>query len=231
MKKTITRGNVYLVTDGNTEQPMLIISNHEANKHSPVLIGIPIERHLSCNEKYSVSIGTHKKRTQYAMCHKIMHIDRSRIGEIIYRANRTSMKRIEDKLVEVLALNDNTCKQNELRGRIAYSYLTGQGSEQTGMRPVVIVSNENINQDSDVPNVICVCGTSRLSKTPLPTHICVEKEVGVFKEDTLLLCEQIGSVKKKKLILTDKYVHSMLDINKATKIALGINRHPQKTTD
>lgn len=228
MNQTIVRGGVYLVASGNAEQPMLIISNHKANKYSPVLIGVSIDRLTSCDEAYGVAVGTYKNRTQYAMCHRIMHIDRSRIGRLIYRIKHTSLKCVESKLIETLDLNNNDCGQGGLRGRIACSSLTGQGSEQTGRRPVVIVSNEKLNQDPDIVNVICVCGTARLSKTPLPTHIYIGKDNGGLAENTLLLCEQVGNIKKNRLTITDNYIRSMAEINAAIKIAIGIEGRSQE---
>ena len=71
------------------------------------------------------------------------------------------------------------------------------GSEQGGIRPVVIVQNDRGNRCS--PTVICAAMTSRLGKNDLPTHVWVSARDSGLRSDSLVLCEQIRTIEKKRL--------------------------------
>ena len=87
---------------------------------------------------------------------------------------------------------------NVRRGDIYYADLSPVvGSEQGGLRPVLIVQNDVGNRHS--PTVIAAAITSRMSKTKLPTHIDVyANKVGLAK-DSVILLEQIRTIDKKRL--------------------------------
>ena len=90
------------------------------------------------------------------------------------------------------------------RGDIYYADLSPVvGSEQGGMRPVLIVQNDVGNRYS--PTVIAAAITSRMGKTKLPTHIdvahsCIERqgEKGLAR-DSVILLEQIRTLDKRRL--------------------------------
>ena len=71
------------------------------------------------------------------------------------------------------------------------------GSEQGGVRPVVVVQNDRGNRFS--PTVICAAMTSRLSKNDLPTHVWVSAKDSGLKCDSLVLCEQLRTLEKRRL--------------------------------
>ena len=71
------------------------------------------------------------------------------------------------------------------------------GSEQGGVRPVVIVQNNRGNHFS--PTVICAAMTSRVSKSDLPTHVWVSARDSGLHRDSLVLCEQIRTLEKSRL--------------------------------
>ncbi|MBE6637835.1 MAG: type II toxin-antitoxin system PemK/MazF family toxin [Ruminococcaceae bacterium] len=90
------------------------------------------------------------------------------------------------------------------RGDIYYADLSPVvGSEQGGLRPVLIVQNDVGNRYS--PTVIAAAITSRMSKTKLPTHIdvtrnSIEKEDGQgLAKDSVILLEQIRTLDKRRL--------------------------------
>ena len=87
---------------------------------------------------------------------------------------------------------------NIRRGDIYYADLSPViGSEQGGLRPVLIVQNDMGNKHS--PTVIAAAITSRVSKTKLPTHIDIMgAHVGLAK-DSVILLEQIRTIDKKRL--------------------------------
>ena len=83
------------------------------------------------------------------------------------------------------------------RGDIFYADLSPVvGSEQGGLRPVVIVQNDVGNKYS--PTVIAAAVTSQVSKAKLPTHIEVSAGCGLEK-DSVILAEQIRTLDKKRL--------------------------------
>jgi len=83
------------------------------------------------------------------------------------------------------------------RGDIYYADLSPVvGSEQGGLRPVVIVQNDVGNRYS--PTVIAAAVTSQVSKAKLPTHIEIHAGNGLDK-DSVILAEQIRTLDKKRL--------------------------------
>ena len=72
-----------------------------------------------------------------------------------------------------------------------------QGSEQGGIRPVLVIQNDRGNRFS--PTVICAAMTSRVGKSDLPTHAWVSARDSGLKCDSLVLCEQIRTLEKRRL--------------------------------
>ena len=84
------------------------------------------------------------------------------------------------------------------RGEIYYADLSPVvGSEQGGMRPVLIVQNDTGNRHS--PTVIAAAITSRLDKAKLPTHILVRARSVGLNRDSIILLEQIRTLDKSRL--------------------------------
>ena len=112
---------------------------------------------------------------------------------------------------------------NVRRGDIYYADLSPViGSEQGGLRPVLIIQNDIGNRYS--PTVIAAAITSRMSKTRLPTHIDIyADEVGLAK-DSVILLEQIRTLDKRRL--KEKMGHlderTMDHVNTAIAISFGL---------
>ncbi len=84
------------------------------------------------------------------------------------------------------------------RGEIYYADLSPVvGSEQGGLRPVLIVQNDIGNKYS--PTVIAAAITSRLTKSDLPTHITVGAGTCGLSRDSIVLLEQIRTLDKRRL--------------------------------
>lgn len=108
------------------------------------------------------------------------------------------------------------------RGSIFYFDLeTGVGSEQNGLRPVMIVQNDKGNTYS--PTVIVVPITSKPKKFYLPTHVYIGKQFGL-PEDSMLLAEHIRTVDRKRLLGFIGIANSefMSKVDKALEISLGL---------
>ena len=84
------------------------------------------------------------------------------------------------------------------RGDIYYADLSPVvGSEQGGMRPVLIVQNDTGNKHS--PTVIAAAITSQIGKARLPTHIELEARSFGLTKDSVVLLEQIRTIDKRRL--------------------------------
>jgi len=110
------------------------------------------------------------------------------------------------------------------RGDIFYADLSPVvGSEQGGVRPVLIVQNDMGNRYS--PTVICAAITSQINKAKLPTHIELDTEISALLMDSVVLLEQLRTIDKKrlreKICRIDESL--MRRINKALLISVGLN--------
>jgi len=84
------------------------------------------------------------------------------------------------------------------RGEVFYADLSPVvGSEQGGIRPVLIVQNDIGNRHS--PTVIAAAITSKLDKTRLPTHIGIRADDTGLARDSIVLLEQIRTLDKHRL--------------------------------
>ena len=84
------------------------------------------------------------------------------------------------------------------RGEIYYADLSPVvGSEQGGVRPVLIVQNDVGNKYS--PTVIAAAITSQLNKAKMPTHIEIDAQAYGLAKDSVILLEQIRTIDKKRL--------------------------------
>ena len=84
------------------------------------------------------------------------------------------------------------------RGDIYYADLSPVvGSEQGGVRPVLIVQNDTGNRHS--PTVIAAAITSQLGKAKLPTHIALAAQGSGLPRDSVILLEQIRTIDKQRL--------------------------------
>ncbi|MBP0973014.1 MAG: type II toxin-antitoxin system PemK/MazF family toxin [Oscillospiraceae bacterium] len=109
------------------------------------------------------------------------------------------------------------------RGDIYYADLSPVvGSEQGGIRPVLIVQNDVGNRHS--PTVIAAAITSRLDKAKLPTHISLDAATCGLQKDSIVLLEQIRTIDKRRL--KDKMGSidrdSMTKVDNALSISFGL---------
>ncbi len=106
------------------------------------------------------------------------------------------------------------------RGDIYYADLRPVvGSEQGGVRPVLIVQNDVGNRHS--PTIICAAITSKMNKAKLPTHI--ELNAGKYNivKDSVILLEQLRTIDKKRL--KDKVCHLDEDIMRQVNHGLMVS--------
>lgn len=120
------------------------------------------------------------------------------------------------------------------RGDIYYADLSPVvGSEQGGMRPVLIIQNDVGNRYS--PTVIAAAITSRMGKTKLPTHIDVYADRAGLSRDSVVLLEQLRTLDKRRLKekLGRLDEDMMREIDNAIAVSLGLLPHgarlPERT--
>jgi len=109
------------------------------------------------------------------------------------------------------------------RGDIFYADLRPVvGSEQGGIRPVLIIQNDVGNKHS--PTVICAAITSKMNKAKLPTHIEIDAATYAIVKDSVILLEQLRTIDKKRL--KDKVCHLdqdvLVKVNQALCVSLEL---------
>ena len=109
------------------------------------------------------------------------------------------------------------------RGDVYYADLRPVvGSEQGGIRPVLIIQNNVGNRHS--PTVICAAITSQMHKAKLPTHVELNCDKCDLAKDSVVLLEQLRTIDKKRL--KDKVCHLdnqiLVKIDKALEISLEL---------
>ncbi|MCI8670253.1 MAG: type II toxin-antitoxin system PemK/MazF family toxin [Lachnospiraceae bacterium] len=110
------------------------------------------------------------------------------------------------------------------RGDVFYADLRPViGSEQGGIRPVLIIQNDMGNKHS--PTVICAAITSKMNKAKLPTHVELDSSKYEMVKDSVILLEQLRTIDKKRL--KDKVCHLDAEIlskvDRALLISLELN--------
>lgn len=110
------------------------------------------------------------------------------------------------------------------RGDIFYADLSPViGSEQGGIRPVLVVQNDVGNKFS--PTVICAAITSKINKAKLPTHVEIDAAEYELVKNSVILLEQIRTIDKRRL--KEKICHLdeqlMTQVDKGIKISFALN--------
>ena len=115
------------------------------------------------------------------------------------------------------------------RGDIYYADLRPVvGSEQGGVRPVLIIQNDMGNRYS--PTVICAATTSKMNKAKLPTHIALDSENYGIVKDSVILLEQVRTIDKSRL--KEKVCHLdeavLKKINRALEVSLALDTYDKQ---
>ncbi|GAA6492084.1 MAG TPA: type II toxin-antitoxin system PemK/MazF family toxin [Candidatus Bariatricus faecipullorum] len=110
------------------------------------------------------------------------------------------------------------------RGDIFYADLSPVvGSEQGGIRPVLIIQNDTGNRHS--PTVIVAAVTSKMNKAKLPTHVEIDSRRYHIVRDSVILLEQIRTIDKRRL--RDMVCHVdrelMRKVDEALRISLAFH--------
>ena len=111
------------------------------------------------------------------------------------------------------------------RGDMFYADLSPVvGSEQGGIRPVLIIQNDTGNKYS--PSVIAAAITSQTGKNKLPTHIEIGSDNNGLKSDSVVLTEQIRTIDKSRLKEKIGHINDnvvMSRVNDAIGISFGLD--------
>lgn len=109
------------------------------------------------------------------------------------------------------------------RGDVFYADLNPVvGSEQGGVRPVLVIQNDIGNKYS--PTVIVAAITSKIDKAKLPTHVAIDSKQYSLEKDSVILLEQIRTIDKKRLQrqITHLDKDIVKDVNQALEISVGL---------
>ena len=109
------------------------------------------------------------------------------------------------------------------RGDIFYADLNPvTGSEQGGVRPVLIVQNDIGNRFS--PTVIAAAITSQQTKSNMPTHINLPSDACGLQKDSMVLCEQVRTIDKNRLReCVGTAPEGLMDqVNQAISVSFGL---------
>ena len=110
------------------------------------------------------------------------------------------------------------------RGDIFYADLRPVvGSEQGGIRPVIVLQNDAVNKYS--PTIICAAITSKMNKAKLPTHVEIDAGKYQIVKNSVVLLEQIRTIDKQRL--KDMVCHVdkklMTKVDEALRISLELH--------
>ncbi|MDK2808815.1 MAG: mRNA interferase MazF [Clostridiales bacterium] len=116
------------------------------------------------------------------------------------------------------------------RGDIFYADLRPViGSEQGGIRPILIIQNDMGNRHS--PTVICAAITSKMNKAKLPTHVEITANRYAMVKDSVILLEQVRTIDKSRL--KERICHLDQDIickiDQALLVSLALDTKKQLT--
>lgn len=109
------------------------------------------------------------------------------------------------------------------RGDIYYADLRPVvGSEQGGVRPVLIIQNDVGNKHS--PTVICAAITSKMNKAKLPTHVELNTRRCAMVKDSVILLEQLRTIDKQRLKERICHIDDELleQVNQALRVSLEL---------
>lgn len=110
------------------------------------------------------------------------------------------------------------------RGDVFLVQLSGKGSEQSGLRPMIIVSNEVCCKYSPVLTAVPL--TSKMMKKSLPTHVILAASQYPVEKDSIVLCEQIITIDKSRIVGSEPLFRlnelEMIRLNRAMSIQLGL---------
>ncbi|WP_288544397.1 type II toxin-antitoxin system PemK/MazF family toxin [uncultured Clostridium sp.] len=110
------------------------------------------------------------------------------------------------------------------RGDIYYADLRPViGSEQGGVRPVLVIQNDIGNKHS--PTVICAAITSKMNKAKLPTHVELNTRRCAMVKDSVILLEQLRTIDKQRLKEKICHIDGVLlqEVDRALKVSLELD--------
>lgn len=110
-------------------------------------------------------------------------------------------------------------KDKVYRGEVYYAELSpATGSEQGGIRPVLVVQNDVGNRHA--PTTIVIPLTTKFGKHKLPTHVFLQ--IDGLRCESIALCEQVRTISKLRLRQKVGAVTDMTEVNTALAISLGL---------
>ena len=143
------------------------------------------------------------------------------VNTFVTKISRTELRFLTYNAIGSRSVFKRGKVMNVKRGELYYADLSPVvGSEQGGIRPVLVVQNDVGNKYS--PTIIAAAVTSKINKAKLPTHIELPSAYGLAK-DSVILLEQIRTLDKRRLKerIGELPPATMVRVNRAILISLG----------
>lgn len=105
---------------------------------------------------------------------------------------------------------------------VLYDFNPRAGTEQAGIRPAIILQIDRANEVS--PHTIIAPFTTKIRSALLPSHVLIQEGEGGLSQDSVILCEQIRVVDKRRIIKVLGHLDDsrMSEIAKALSVILGL---------
>ena len=96
------------------------------------------------------------------------------------------------------------------------------GTEQAGIRPALVIQIDRANVTS--PHTIIIAFTTKIKETILPSHVKIPAGIGGLTQDSILLCEQIRVIDKRRLVrrIGNIEEENLRKVGAALKLILGL---------
>lgn len=219
MEVTVMVGGGFVLSKSNTKRIMISLPQHLLQEVDGVIQKEKSNRSEFIRQAMHLYLKERKKRT----IRETMQKGYMEMAKINLKMASEAFGAEEEADHTLVRLVSGVWPVIVKRGDVFFADLSPVvGSEQGGVRPVLVIQNDIGNRFS--PTVIVAAITAQIQKAKLPTHVEIDAKTYGFDRDSVILLEQIRTIDKQRL--TDKITHlddEMMDrVNESLQISLGL---------
>lgn len=219
MKVTVMVGGGFVLSKSNTKRIMISLPQHLLQEVDGVIQKEKSNRSEFIRQAMHLYLKERKKRT----IRETMQKGYMEMAKINLKMASEAFGAEEEADHTLVRLVSGVWPVIVKRGDVFFADLSPVvGSEQGGVRPVLVIQNDIGNRFS--PTVIVAAITAQIQKAKLPTHVEIDAKTYGFDRDSVILLEQIRTIDKQRL--TDKITHlddEMMDrVHESLQISLGL---------
>lgn len=219
MEVTVMVGGGFVLSKSNTKRIMISLPHHLLQEVDGVIEKENSNRSEFIRQAMHLYLKERKKRT----IRETMQKGYMEMAKINLKMASEAFGAEEEADHTLVRLVSGVWPVIVKRGDVFFADLSPVvGSEQGGVRPVLVIQNDIGNRFS--PTVIVAAITAQIQKAKLPTHVEIDAKLYGFDRDSVILLEQIRTIDKQRL--TDKITHlddEMMDrVNESLQISLGL---------